>query len=247
MRRFTLALVAAALAAGPKAASAQVGSEMGMMKPPIYTYVAFDELEYLATGPEEALEFDGDLWIGGDVHRIWFKAAGERTTQGESEGEFEVQALYSKTTSPFWNTQAGLRLDHHNGEGPSETRGLFAVGFEGLAPYWFEVESFVFVSFSGDVSARVEASYETLLTQRLIVESEFEVNAAVQEVAEFAIGSGINDVEVGARMRYEFKRELAPYVGYSWTRSVGNTADLIRAMDGHTSRGALVLGLHVWY
>lgn len=224
----------------------QVGSEMMMMKPHILTYVSFDELEYLATGGESLIEYDGEMWIGGDFNRLWLKASGEQSTS-ESEGDFEFQALYSRATSSYWNTQVGLRLDHRYGVPGTPTRGLLALGLEGLAPYWFEVESFVFVSHEGDVSARLEASYELLLTQRLIVESEFETNAALQTVSEFGIGSGLNDIELGARMRYEFKREFAPYVGYSWTRSLGNTADLSRSAGSDVSHGALVLGLHWWY
>lgn len=233
-----------AYAASP--AAGQMG-EMPMMQPDIYTYVAFDELEYLATGPENTVEFDGELWIGGDVHRAWMKAMGDRSTSGASTGALEVQALYSRATSPFWNTQIGLRLDHLDGGAGSEARGLFAIGLEGLAPYWFEMEGFLFVSFEGDVSARVEASYETLLTQRLIAEAEVESNLAVQEVPEFGVGSGFNDVELGLRVRYEIWRELAPYVGYSWVRSFGETADLARAVHGRISQGAVVFGLHVWY
>lgn len=231
----------------PVAGSAQrPGADMAMMDPPIYTYVAFDELEWLATGDERAVEYDGEAWIGGDFNRFWFKAAGEQSTS-ESEGHVELQGLYSRTISSFWNLQAGLRFDHRYGDGPDASRAHAVLGFEGLAPYWFEVEAFVFLSDDADASARLEASYETLLTQRLIVESEVETNVAFQGVPEFGLGSGFTDVELGARMRYEFVREFAPYIGYSWSRKLGETADLIRAVDGEVGGGALVVGLHVWY
>ena len=240
-------LVVLAFGAMPDLASGQrLGGDMGMMKSPVMTYVAFDELEFQATGDEDALEYDGEAWIGGDFNRIWFKAAGEQSTTG-SDGEVELQGLFSRGITPFWNLQTGLRLDHRYGEGPGATRAHAVLGLEGLAPYWFEVEAFVYLSDDGDGSARLEASYETLLTQRLIVESEFETNVAFQDAPEFGLASGFNDVELGARMRYEFVREFAPYVGYSWSRLVGGTADLVREGGGEVGGGALVFGLHVWY
>lgn len=222
------------------------GADMHMMRPPVYTYVAFDELEWSATGEERAVEYDGELWIGGDFNRIWFKAAGEQSTS-EAEGQVELQGLYSRAITPFWNLQAGLRFDHHYGDGPDASRVHAAFGLEGLAPYWFEVEAFVFLSDDADASARLEASYETLLTQRLIVESEIETSVAFQDVPEFGLGSGFTDVELGARMRYEFVREFAPYVGYSWSRKLGGTADLVRAAGGEVGDGAVVVGVHLWY
>ena len=251
MRRFGQGLVGVGVAVGAvlipvEAAAQRPGADMPMMRPHVYPYVAFDELEWLATGDESVVEYDGEAWIGGDFNRFWMKAAGEQSTS-EAEGDVELQGLYSRALSSFWNLQAGLRFDHRYGDGPDASRAHAVLGFEGLAPYWFEVEAFVFLSDDADASARLEASYETLLTQRLIVESEFETNVAFQDVPEFGLGSGLTDVELGARMRYEFVREFAPYVGYSWSRKLGETADLIRAADGEVGGGALVIGLHVWY
>lgn len=238
-------LLAALLGPNP-AAGQRLGADMPMMQPHVYTYVSFDEMEVQATGDENAIEYDGEAWIGGDLHRIWFKAAGEQSTRG-SAGDVEVQGLYSRTLTPFWNLQTGLRLDHRYGDAPGATRAHAVLGLEGLAPYWFETEAFVYLSDDGDVSARFEASYETLLSQRLIVESAFETNVAFQDVPDFALASGFNDVELGARLRYEFVREFAPYIGYSWTRSLGGTADLLRAAGTDVGHGTLVVGLHLWY
>lgn len=251
MRRWGRGLVWGGLAVSTsllptESAAQRPGADMPMMKPHLYTYVAFDELEWLATGDESVVEYNGEAWIGGDFHRLWVKAAGEQSTS-ESHGDVELQGLYSRAITPFWNLQTGLRFDHRYGERTGASRAHVALGLEGLAPYWFEVEAFVFLSDDADASARLEASYETLLTQRLIVESEFETNVAFQDVPEFGLGSGFTDVELGARMRYEFVREFAPYVGYSWSRVLGATADLRRAVDAEVGGGALVLGLHIWY
>lgn len=238
MRRVLGALfVAASLL--PAGAGAQT------MDDRIYTYVAFDELEYVPGTDERPVEYDGEMWIGGDYDRLWLKAQGEQSTL-EGAGEIEAQALYSRAVTTFWNAQAGLRVDHHYGGEGGATRGLIAIGIEGLAPFWFEVESFVFVSREGDVSARLEASYDLLFTQRLVLEPEVELDLAVQDVPEFGVASGLDALELGARLRYEFVRELAPYVGISWTRS--RYPDGPGGAPGATvSDASLVAGLRWWY
>ena len=131
--------------------------------------------------------------------------------------------------APFWDVQFGVRHDLKFGPGPNLNRTYAVVGLQGLAPYWFEVEPALFVSEKGDVSARFQGTYDLLFTQRLIAQGRFETSAALQDDPEFDIGSGFNNVGVGIRLRYEITREFAPYVGVSWKRSLGNTADLIRA------------------
>ena len=126
-------------------------------------------------------------------------------------------------------------------------RGLLAVGVEGLAPYWFDVEAALFVSHAGDISLRVSSTYDLLMSQRLIFQSRFEFSAAVQEVPEFGVGSGINEFELGGRLRYELRRELAPYIGISWTRRVGETASLTRSEGAEVSDFSLVGGFRVWF
>ncbi len=163
----------------------------------------------------------------------------------EANGEGEVQVLYGRQVAAFWDAVAGVRVDRRWGDGTA-TRALLAAGLQGLAPYWFEVAPTLFVSQHGHLSARLEASYELLLTQRLIVEPELELNAAVQEVPEFGVGTGLNDIELGIRLRYEVRREFAPYVGFSWTRRVGKSADLARATGEDAGSGTFVAGLRVW-
>lgn len=242
MRHLWLPALAGAVVAAAYSApvTAQTMDDM------IYTYVSFDELEYVPGAVEEPVEYKGQMWIGGDFDRVWLKARGEQSTL-EGEGIIEGQALYSRTTSAFWNTQVGVRVDHLYGPGPNATRSHLVLGIQGLAPYWFEVESFVFVSHEGDVSARVEASYDLLLTQRLVLEPEFELNGAVQTVPRFGVGSGPSDLELGARVRYELVREFAPYVGISWVRLVGETADMARTAGGSVSDANFVAGLRWWY
>ncbi len=242
-----MAFLGVVLALGPSEGLAQrVGADMPIMRPEVFTFVGFDELEYFVTGDERAIEYDGDLWIGGDLHRAWFRFRGDQLADA-GVGDLELQALYSRAVASFWNLQGGLRVDGRYGEGSTEARAQLAVGLTGLAPYWFELEAFGFVSQRGDLSARLEASHEFLLTQRWIVESEFETLLSAQAAPEWGERSGITDVELGARMRYEFKREFAPYLGYSWTRRFGGSVEAVRPADEPASRGAVVLGLHWWW
>jgi copper resistance protein B len=232
---------------GVASALLPLGAAAQTMDDHIYTYVAFDEIEYARGGAGHPIAYDGEAWIGGDFDRLWLRAHGHQETRRGGDGEFEAQVLYSRVVSAFWNAQGGLRVDHHYGHGERATRGLVALGVAGLAPYWFEVESFLFVSQDGYVSARLKASYDLLFTQRMIFEPEFELNAAAQKVPEFGTGSGLTDLTLGARLRFEIVREFAPYVGVAWTRRMGGTADLARAGGVPVGDAAFVAGVRWWY
>ena len=212
----------------------------------VYSLVLFDLLEYQHTGAENPVTWDMLWWIGGDFTRLWIKSEGAHSTTVGS-GDVEVQALFSRLFAPFWEWQAGLRLDIRYGAGAARTRVLAVVGLEGLAPYWFEMEPSVFVSQDGDISARVTTTYDMFVTQRLIAQPRIEVNAAVQDVPEFGVGSGLNDLDLGFRLRYEIRREYAPYVGISWLRRFAGTADLARLGGKAVSDLAAVGGLRVWF
>lgn len=212
----------------------------------IYWKLLADELEYVPGPESRPIAFDASFWIGGDYNRVWVKAEGDRATVG-SGGELEAQLLYSRLIAPFWELQAGLGLETVSGEGESRTRGLAVIGLEGLAPYWFEVEPQLLVSHEGDIALALNASYELLFTQRLVLEPELEMNAALQDVPEFGVGAGFSDLSLAARLRYEFVREFAPYVGVVWDRRFGATADLARAAGEDVEDTAFVAGLRVWY
>lgn len=211
----------------------------------VYTFVLVDQLEF-QSGDANPIRWDTKGWIGGDYNKLWFKSEGEQRT-GTGAGDAEIQALFSRLISPFWDFQVGVRVDGVYGGDVDRLRGLLAVGVEGLAPYWFDVEAALFVSHAGDISLRVSSTYDLLMSQRLIFQPRFEVNAAVQEVPEFGVGSGINEIELGGRLRYELRREFAPYIGISWTRRMGETASLTRSEGAEVSDFSLVGGFRVWF
>ena len=235
------ALLAATLlsvAAAPKKAHAQIFDDQ------IYTYVLFDQLEYVPGAGEDPISLEATSWIGGDLNRAWLRAEGEQSTL-ESGGEAELEAFYGRLISPFFDALVGARLDTHWGADPA-TRGHLAVGLQGLAPYMLEVSPTLYVSQDGDVSAEFEAAYSFLFTQRLVLEPEMEVSAALQEVPDWGVGSGLGDLSLGLRLRYEIRRKFAPYIGYSQNWMLGETADFARQAGEATSSGAFVFGIRVW-
>ncbi len=207
-------------------------------------FALLDRLEYQSNEGSGQLIWDGQGWYGGDYNKFWFKTEGERSLEGGGFGEVEVQGLYSRAIRPFWDVQVGVRQDIKP-DNPSRTFGV--IGIQGLAPYWFEVDAAAFISDDGDISARLEVEYDLLLTQRLIMQPRFETNIAIQDVALLGVGSGVNDVELGLRLRYEIKREFAPYVGVNWSRKLGETADFARANFEDPGSASLVAGIRFWF
>ncbi|MEN2980498.1 copper resistance protein B [Tistrella bauzanensis] len=189
----------------------------------LFTFFQAEQFEYRANDGQDSLNWDAQGWIGNDDHKAWLKTEGEKPTDGQLE-KGEIQLLYSRRISDFFDAQAGVRYDLE--PGPERGFGVFAL--QGLAPYWFEVDASAFVSNKGELSARFEAEYDLLITQKLILQPTAEVNLAAQSVRERGIGSGINDVELGLRLRYEIERSFAPYIGISWERKIGETADFAR-------------------
>nr|MDA3935214.1 copper resistance protein B [Gammaproteobacteria bacterium] len=147
-----------------------------------------------------------------------------------------------RAISPFWGVQVGLRYDIE----PHDTAHA-VLGVQGLAPYWLETDMAMFISDEGDVSFRGEFEYDLLLTQRLVLQPRLEINASANDVPERGLGSGINNTEAGLRLRYEIRREFAPYIGVRWTRKYGETRAIARALGEPKSDTALVLGIRAWF
>ncbi len=205
-------------------------------------FISFNLAEYQVRQGRDGFRWDGEGWYGGDINRITLKSEGEGAF-GEGIEEAEVQLLYSRAIDPYFNLQAGVRQDL----GPGPKRTYATVGFEGLAPYWFEVEGALFLSNKGDVLGRLEGYYDQRITQRLILQPRAEVNFALQDVPENGIGSGLSDVELGLRLRYEVRKEFAPYIGVEWARKVGDTARFARAAGEDANVTNFVAGIRFWF
>jgi copper resistance protein B len=204
--------------------------------------VLLDRFEYRAGKGRDGFAWDGDAWFGGDYDRLWLKSEGEGAF-GQRLEHGEAQALFSRAVGPWFNAQAGIRQDF--GHGPARTH--LALGVQGLAPYWFEIDGAVFLSTKGDLTARLEAEYDQRLTNQLILQPRLELDLAAQDVRELGIGAGLSEIEAGLRLRYEFVPEFAPYLGVEYTRATGRTARLRRAAGEGEGGWAFVTGLRAWF
>ena len=202
-----------------------------------------ERLEYHSNDGDPLVVWEAQAWVGGDIQKLWFKTEGEYETDDGRFEEAEFQALYSRAVSSFWDLQAGVRYDIE----PDPSRTYLVVGAQGLAPYWFELDGQLFLSDQGNLSARFEAEYEFRLAQRLLLQPRIELNGAFSDDEEIGVGSGLSTAEIGLRLRYEITREFAPYVGVSWNRAYGKTADFIRAEGEDSSQFSWVAGIRFWF
>ncbi|HKJ07686.1 MAG TPA: copper resistance protein B, partial [Gammaproteobacteria bacterium] len=190
----------------------------------VLSKIMLDRLELRHTDAGNLAYWEGQAWVGGDINKLWLKSEGG-VLKGRTE-EADLEALYSRAMTAFWDLQAGVRHDFGIGDKPA--REWAAIGLKGLAPYRFDVDATAYVGTAGRTAARVKAEYEVLLTQRLILMPELEFNAYGKEDRARGLGSGLSDVGLALRLRYEIRREFAPYAGVRWTRKFGGTADFAR-------------------
>ena len=204
--------------------------------------ILFNLAEYQVRNGRDGYRWDGEAWFGKDLDRLVIKTEGEGAFR-EGVDSAEIQALYSRALDPYWNVQAGVRYDFK----PNPSRTYATIGIEGVAPYWFETEAALFLSNKGDVLGRVEGYYDQRITQRLILQPRIELNLAAQDVPETRIGSGLSNAELGLRLRYEIRREFAPYIGVSYDRKFGQTADYARADGKDVKATSFVIGVRTWF
>jgi copper resistance protein B len=214
-------------------------------------FTLFDVLEYRpsigGTQNNSDYRWDTEGWYGGDYNRLWFKSEGQRNTAFKADYDVDFQLLYGRFIQKYYDLQMGGRVETQSFRGANVTRGQTVIGIEGLVPYNYEVEAALFVDQNGKVSGRLSLTKDLLLTERLILQTRFETNGAVQRVEKFTTGSGLNNLELGFRLRYEIRREVAPYVGVSLDRSFGETATLVRQEGGEPSQIRFVAGVRMWF
>jgi len=184
---------------------------------PVLAMFKLEQFEVRDAEDGSPLVWDGYAWIGRDLHKLWFKTEGERV-HGRTE-EAELQVLAGRAVSPYWDLQL----------------------------YWFEIDAAVFIGEQGRTAARLTAEYEVLFTQRLVLTPEVEVNLYGKDDPQVGVGSGLSDLQLGLRLRYEVRREFAPYVGVNWTRKFGGTADLARAEGGDPDELQWLAGVRAWF
>ncbi len=207
------------------------------------TAVLIDSIEAgFGDGPN-SYSWSAQGWAGGDIHRFWWKTEGEGEIHGKLH-EVEVQALYSRAIAPFWDVQAGVRQDYRP---DSEDATHLTVGLQGVAPYWFEMGAAAFLSTEGDLTARIEAEYDLRITNRWILQPAVEVALSASDIPELELGSGLTSITTGLRLRYEVRKEFAPYLGVEWSRSLGDTADYAKARGQDPENTRFVIGVKAWF
>ena len=204
--------------------------------------VLFNIAEYRSRNGRDGFAWEGRGWYGGDIKRLWVKTQGEGSF-GEALESAEVQALYSYAIGPYFWVQSGLRYDFR----PDPSRVYATIAVEGLAPSFFDVEGSLFLSNKGELMARVEGYYDQRITQRLILQPRAEFNFAAQNSPSIGVGAGLSEAELQLRLRYDIRREFAPYVGVQYNRAFGRTSDYRRAEGIDVGGWSLLMGVRTWF
>ena len=213
----------------------------------IHGFMLIDGLEAWDSDEGTAWSWSGRGWIGTDLDRLWLRSDGEGVSGHAETAELEV--LYGHSISPWWDVVAGLRHDFApgDGDGDGDAQDFVAIGLQGLAPQKFEVEATAYLGERGQSAIRLETGYELLLTNRLILQPRLELEAFGKDDPARGIGSGLGTAEIGLRLRYEFTRRFAPYIGVVHERAFGGTADLRREMAQPVDDTRVVVGIRTWF
>jgi copper resistance protein B len=205
----------------------------------VFYHALLDEFEG-RFGHDSSFRWEGEAWAGTDMNRIYLRSEGEVTGGKIEDGQQEL--LYARPISTYFNIQGGMRYDLDSKPG----RGWAAVGIEGLAPLFFHVSATGYASDEGHLAAKLEGSYDLLLTQVLILQPQAELNFYSKDDPMRRIGSGLSDIDLGLRLRYEFSRKFAPYVGVTYENKYGGSANFARIDGERASDLRFVAGLRVW-
>ncbi len=201
-----------------------------------------DRLETWNADPGTALSWEAQAWVGTHLNRMWFRSEGEWVDGTTESANLEI--FYGKATTPWWDVLVGIRHDAHPG---AESQSFAALGVTGLAPYKFEIAATAYIGEEGQTALELETEYEILLTNRLILQPVIEVGLFGKDDERRGAGAGISSVEAGMRLRYEIRREFAPYIGVNWEKQFGKTADFSRARAGEDENTRIVAGLRTWF
>jgi copper resistance protein B len=193
-----------------------------------------DRLEF-QSGGEGLLNWDTQGWIGGDINRLWFKSEGEYAFDDNEFEDASMELLYGRAISSYFDLQLGLGQGLE--KGPSPTYSI--IGIQGLAPYWFEIDTNIMISF--------EAEYDLLFTQKFILQPRLEAGVSLQDIPLYDLGSGLTDVGLSLRLRYEITKQFSPYIGLTWSQKLGDTADIARLSGEGASNISILFGLRTWF
>ncbi|HEC19848.1 MAG TPA: copper resistance protein B [Gammaproteobacteria bacterium] len=204
--------------------------------------LVMDRFESVRTSDNTSATYDLQAWFGRDYDRLVLKSEGDVDNGTLEEASTEV--LWNHAIAAFWDSQFGLRFDTNN-EGPE--RNWLALGVQGLAPYWFELDITAYLGEESRSALSIEAEYEILFTQKLVLQPRLEANFSGKKDLQLGTGAGLTDTAFGIRLRYEIRREFAPYVGIEWASLYGDTADMARATGLESNETRVLAGLRFWF
>jgi copper resistance protein B len=235
-------------AQAPDMSYKEMASMMQMDDTRPFGKVMLDQLEWRDAQAGSIGAWDAQGWYGGDYNKLWVKSEGQVSHTAGGHPSWTVldasaDVLLDHVIARWWDAQIGLRQDF--GRGPART--WAALGLQGLAPYWLDVEATFYVGEQGRTAARLKADYDLLLTQRLILQPYGEINLYSKSDPAREVGSGVSDLEISLRLRYEVRRELAPYVGIGWFRRFGKSAELANAAGEGSDELQFIAGLRTWF
>jgi len=202
--------------------------------------VLFDQLEWQFVHGEPDSRWDSRSWIGGDIHKVWIRTEGDAVDGGLDAAE--AQLLYGRSISRWWDLLAGVRFDAR----PSPAHTWLALGVQGLAPQFLDVQATMYVGSGGHVAARLEVEHDMHITRKLVLQPLVELSLSGADDPDREIARGLSTAEVGFRFRYEFKKELAPYAGIVWHKKLFGTGDFARERNSDPGGWHLVAGLRFW-
>ncbi len=212
----------------------------------VYVFTLFDQLEYrIATDDDttDRLGWEAQGWIGDDFNKFWWKNEGKTIFDGPNEGETETDLLYSRLIAPFWNFQVGVQYANEWNPNDYKDRWSGVIALQGLAPYKFELDNSLYISQDGDVTFKFEAEYNIRIIQRLVLQPRAALGFAFQDIPERDLGAGMTDAKLDLRLRYEIKREFAPYIGVRYQTLIGQTDNIAEATGADTEHIFILAGL----
>jgi copper resistance protein B len=212
-----------------------------MLEDPLNHLLLFDQLESQSADSADGLSWNVDGWFGYSLNKLRLRSEGERWS-GATE-QAELQALWGRALTRWWEFVAGLRQD----SAPGPDLSWVAIGLQGRAPYMIDVQLTSFLAEGGRGSVRLEAESDILITNRLILAPWVELDWNADTDALRGRGSGLANAEFGFRLRFEIRREFAPYLGILWVEKFGATATLARQAGQDPDTVRLVLGLRTWF
>lgn len=195
------------------------------------------EKQFSTGNDDEHGEWAGFIMLGKDLNRFWLTTKGS-TQHGETDAA-EIRLFYSRTIRPHIGVQLGLKRDLK----PEPERDWLGFGLLAVMPYKIGVDASFFVGESGRTAARLEMAYRHWFTQKLSLTPDLEANFYGEDDPERGIGSGLSDLDLGLRLRYQIFKGVSPYTGITWKGNFGRTADIIESRGEDANDLRFMLGV----